>query len=96
MKSTCIKSSITAGFYNPDVLSVLFLYIISIKKCCMEQSGGKSTLNTLNNCKPCEYWNSIDVLFSEIVHCALQKYMNDEKVHLAPENFSQTCNLLNT
>ena len=62
----------------------------------MEQSGGKSTLNTLNNCKPCEYWNSIDVLFSEIVHCALQKYMNDEKVHLAPENFSHTCNLLNT
>ncbi len=39
----------------------------------MEQSGRKSTLNTLNICKQREYWNSIDVLFSEKVHYALQR-----------------------
>ena len=45
----------------------------------MEQSRGKSTLNTLSICIPREYWNSIDVLFSEKVHCPLKKYTNDAK-----------------
>ena len=39
----------------------------------MEQIGRKSTLNTLNICKPRKNWNSIDVLLSEIVHYALQR-----------------------
>jgi len=50
----------------------------------MEQSWEKSTLSTLNVCKPREYWNSSDVLFSEKVHFALQKYTNDAKSTFDP------------
>ena len=62
----------------------------------MEQSRGKSTLNTLSICIPREYWNSIDVLFSEKCIMSYKSTRMMQKVHLGPENFSHACNILNT
>ena len=54
----------------------------------MEQSRGKSTLYTLSICIPREYWNSIDVLFSEKCIMHFSANINCHNQNRLPGEFS--------